>query len=94
MDAVALLGVNLSEAKVMEILDTKKYDTVYLCLDNDATMEAIKTQLRWRHKLPMMQVRGLGTDIKDMSNDQFDKFLADVSPRKEPSASASPDSAS
>lgn len=84
MDALALLGTNLSEAKVAEIQEQPKYDHIYLCLDNDATMEAVKIQLRWRGKLPNMCIQGLGKDIKDMNHEEFADFLRAVAPDKEP----------
>lgn len=74
--SLALLGTNLSEAKVLEILYADKYDRIYLALDNDATMEAIKTQLKWRDRMPNMMVLGLQKDIKDMDNKDFQEFLS------------------
>lgn len=91
LDSLALLGTNLSEAKVNEILEQKKYKHIYLCLDNDATMEAVRTQLKWRHKLPNMCIQGLGTDIKDMNDEEFTAFLAAVAPNQEPGTNQSAD---
>lgn len=94
MDAIALLGVNLSEAKVAEILEQKKYSHIYLCLDNDAVMEAVKIQLKWRHKLPNMCIQGLPKDIKDMSHDEFADFLKAVAPDQEPNTGTASDQSS
>lgn len=73
--SIALLGTNLSEAKLLEIMYSGDYDRVYLALDADATMEAIKTQLKWRERMPTLMVLGLHKDIKDMDKDEFTNFL-------------------
>lgn len=78
--SAALLGTNLSEAKVEEIrMQVDKYERIYLCLDNDATYEAIKTQLKWRGRLPNLMVLGLQKDVKNMDNDEFDEYLKRIS---------------
>lgn len=73
--SLALLGTNLSEAKVLEIMYNNEYDNVYLCLDNDATHDAIRQQLKWGGRLKGLQVRGLEKDIKDMSKEEFNEFM-------------------
>jgi len=74
--AIALLGTNLSEAKVDEINANKKgYKHITLCLDADATYEAIKLQLKWAGKLPGMCMQALETDIKDMDDEEFADLL-------------------
>lgn len=75
---MALLGTHLSEAKAEEILSGEKYDHIYICLDADATGEAIKMQLAWRNKIPNMRVIGLEKDIKDMDDVEFDTFILKV----------------
>lgn len=70
--AVALLGTNVSDAKVAEYKD--KYKRIILSLDNDATYEAIKLTLRLRGALPI-NVMGLEKDIKNMSDDEFESYL-------------------
>ena len=77
--SLALLGTNLSEAKVDEIL-TEGYRYVYLCLDNDATGEAIKLQLKWRNRLKGLYVLGLEKDIKNMNTEEFQNFLGRINP--------------
>jgi hypothetical protein len=77
--SLALLSTNLNEDKVAEILAQPKYDRIYLCLDNDAVYEAIKTQLRWRSRLPNMMVLALQKDIKDMDEAEFSEFLGRLS---------------
>lgn len=78
--AAALLGTNLSEAKVHEILlEDKPYKRIYLCLDNDATYEAIKQQLRLSNRLTTMTVKPLEKDIKNMNPEEFKIFLEGIS---------------
>ena len=72
--SAALMGVNLSDAKVEEIRK-RKYKVVYLCLDNDATGQAVRLALKLRNKLPQLQVIGLDKDIKDMNEEEFQSFL-------------------
>lgn len=76
---LAILGTNLNDSRVDEILAQPKYDRIYLCLDNDAVYEAIKLQLKWRHRLPKMLVLGLQKDIKDMDEAEFTEFLGRLS---------------
>lgn len=76
MHAIALLGTNLSEAKVDEIRENNPgYEHIILALDNDATHEAIKLQLRWASRLPGMCIQSLPKDIKDMNDDEFTDWL-------------------
>lgn len=73
--SLALLGTHISDAKADEIA-AEKYVNVYIMLDNDATDQAIKHQLKYRNKIKGLQVIGLGPkDIKDMDKDEFDDFL-------------------
>lgn len=74
--SAALLGTNLSEAKVEEIKDGK-YEHVYICLDNDATRVAICHQLRWRNTIPGLLIHGLGKDVKNMNTEELDRLLFD-----------------
>lgn len=72
--SLALLGTNLSDAKVEEVKEGK-YKYIYLCLDNDATYQAIKIQLERSRDLPNMRVMGLAKDIKNMNEVEFDEFM-------------------
>lgn len=74
-DALALLGTNLSQAKADELVENNKYDYIYICLDNDATYQAIKMQLEWRDWIKNMRVMGIQKDIKDMDDVEFDSFM-------------------
>lgn len=73
--AAALLGVMINDAKAEEI-KAGGYDNVIISLDNDATHEAIKLQLKWRRKIKGLQVFGLGKDIKNMNKEEFDKYVS------------------
>lgn len=91
LHAVALLGTNLSEAKVEEIRE-EGYDHIHLALDNDATMEAVKAQLKWQHRLPQLCVRGLAKDIKDMNDEEFTALLPSLThdPKRAPPSAGNP----
>lgn len=74
--ALALLGTNLSDAKVAEInAITPAYEHVYISLDNDATGEAIKMQLANRGRIKGLLVAALGKDIKDMTTEEFNTYV-------------------
>lgn len=76
----ALMGTNISGAKVKEILlQPDKYERIYLSLDNDASYEAIKQQLALRRDLPNLMVMGLPKDIKDMNEQEFKEYLERLS---------------
>lgn len=77
MHSCALLSTNLSDAKIAEI-KREGYKRVLLCLDKDATPQAIKYGLQYRQQLPALQVRGLQCDIKDMSDEEFKDFLLQI----------------
>ncbi len=82
--ALALLGTNISEELAEEIA-TANYKQVLICLDEDAILKAVKLQLAWRGKIKHLQVVALGTtDIKDMTDEDFTKFLhSSVLPARE-----------
>ena len=75
--SVALLGVNLSEAKVDEI-KLQKYKRVVLSLDNDAIPIAIKLVLKWRDRLPGLRILGIARDIKDMNQEELKEYVRRV----------------
>lgn len=78
--SAALLGTNLAENKVDEILaQNPKYDRIYLSLDSDAVYEAIKTQLYWRSRVPNLLVLGIQKDIKNMNDTEFKEYLERLS---------------
>lgn len=76
--SLSLMGVLLSEEKLNEI-KAQDYDKVLLCLDGDATREAIKLRLKWGKHLKSLEVYGLGDkDVKNMNEGEFNEFLSKV----------------
>lgn len=75
---VALLGTTLSNAKVQEIVLNHEYEHVLICLDQDATYTAIRTQLRLRNTIKGLLMKGLGKDIKDFDDEEYAKFVQEV----------------
>lgn len=73
-DSAALLSTNLSMAKVKEIRE-RKYEKVFLCLDNDATSVAVQLAVSLKYKLPGLQIIGLEKDVKNMNEEEMDSFL-------------------
>lgn len=75
--AVSLLGTNISEEFVDEYTRVCGIDrTLYLSLDKDATNEAVKQALRLAPRLKM-RVVPLPKDIKDMTREELDNFVAE-----------------
>lgn len=74
VDACALLGTHISDAKADEIIQ-QKYKRVFLSLDADATSTAIKMQLLWRNRIKNMYVLGIHKDIKDMNKEDFEEYI-------------------
>lgn len=77
MHTVALLGTHISQEKVDE-MKAGDYKHIVLCLDNDATGEAIKLALKWQSQIPIC-IRGLMKDIKDMDDETFKEYAHSVS---------------
>ena len=72
--AVALLGTNLSAAKVAELQRYTKY--IVLMLDNDATEKAFELAHTWAPAFKSFHVQVLtGCDIKDMMEDDLDELI-------------------
>ena len=78
LSSVALLGTNLSEERVAEIRRTRN-SPVYLALDNDAIVSAVRYVIKYRSTLPMQLVR-LDKDIKDMTHEEADALFAGLAP--------------
>ena len=74
--SVALLGANLGGGRAEE-LAARAYDykTIYLSLDKDATLSSLKQQREYA-KMVKLTVLPLQRDIKDMSKEEFDSYLA------------------
>jgi len=73
-DSAALLSTNLSMAKVKEIRE-RKYEKVFLCLDNDATSVAVQLAVSLKYKLPGLRIIGLAKDVKDYNPEELTAFL-------------------
>ena len=74
--SVALLGANLGAGRAEE-LAARSYDykTIYLSLDKDATLSSLKQQREYA-KIVKLTVLPLQKDIKDMTQEEFDYYLA------------------
>lgn len=80
IDALALLGTTINEARAIEIRDAG-YTSAILTLDNDATDQAIRQVLRLGMYASLFNVKALeGEDIKDMDAETFSKFIEEVRP--------------
>ena len=78
LDSVALLGVLLNPARIQEIR-RQNYERVWLALDNDATAHAVKLGWQLRARLPQLRIKALNKDVKDMSPEEFQSFVDEVS---------------
>lgn len=74
--AVALLGINLNEEKVFEIVEQSR--DVVICLDRDASAAAYKYAKRYA-LFGNFRVVPLSKDIKDMSTDELLEWKERVS---------------
>lgn len=74
VDAVSLMGTALSDDKQKEIRESR-YEKVYLALDEDATLKALRTKRACSLYLPNLQVLPLQRDIKDMPPDMLEEIL-------------------
>lgn len=73
--SLALNGTTLNLARILEIRE-HGYSKVYLCLDDDATSQAIKYVREFRNHLPSLRIKALSDcDIKDMNAKQFTLFI-------------------
>lgn len=77
VDAVALCGTLLNLDRIYEI-KAQGYDTVYLCLDADATQQAIAHAVAYKARLPALKIMELKDDIKDMDAEDFELFIQEV----------------
>lgn len=78
VDSLALLGVLLNPARLNEIKQ-QNYERIYLALDNDATAHAVKLGWQLRARLPQLRIKALDKDVKDMSPEEFQGFIDEVS---------------
>jgi len=78
-DAVALCGTVFSPDRQMEI-KLKRYKTVYLALDNDATRTAAKVVKKNKITIPNLKVKFLHKDIKDFDDTELEEFVESICP--------------
>lgn len=73
MNSVALLGTNVSESLVRELI-AGGYTTVYVALDKDAYRKAISIVLDLRDRLPIKSIHQL-TDAKDKTREELERWI-------------------
>lgn len=78
VDALALCGTLLTLNRIYEIKG-QNYEKVFLCLDEDATGQAIKHSVAYKARLPQLNIMALNEDIKNMNEVQFEMFIQNVS---------------
>ena len=77
VDALALCGVLLTLRRIQEI-KAQGYDHILLCLDDDATRVAVTHAVEFKARLPQLRVYKLSEDIKNMSPENFELFIQEV----------------
>lgn len=77
VDAVALCGTLLNLNRIYEI-KAQGYKTVFLCLDEDATRQAVAHAVAYKARLPALRIMELKDDIKDMDATDFELFIQEV----------------
>lgn len=78
LDGLALCGTVLNLDRLIEI-KAEGYKAVWLCLDDDATAQAVKYAAMFKARLPQLRIKALDKDIKDMKPDMFELFIQEVS---------------
>lgn len=75
LDSVALLGTNLTQEKVYEII-AMEYDKYFLALDKDATVKALQISRDVGFMFEgRLKVLSLNRDIKNMTRDELRSFV-------------------
>jgi hypothetical protein len=74
-NSAALLGAYISPEVAEDI--RKNFHTVYLALDNDATIKAIEQTLTYNLYFRNFRVVVLSKDVKNMNNDEIQKLIGD-----------------
>lgn len=77
VDALALCGTLLNLNRIYEI-KAQGYKTVFLCLDEDATRQAVAHAVAYKARLPALRIMELKDDIKDMDAEDFELFIQEV----------------
>lgn len=77
VDAVALLGTELTPVKIREIIK-QNYKRVVLVLDADMLVKSIEYVTTLRKRIPNIVMLGINKDVKDMSSVEFTAFVNEV----------------
>lgn len=75
--SAALLSTDLTTSKVDE-LKINSYQTIWLALDKDATLRALRMQMLYRNELPNLKVVALPRDVKNMNEEELNELLRSV----------------
>lgn len=75
--SVALLGTHLNYERCQEIRRSG-ITKIVLCLDQDATAQAVQLMVNNRRWLPGLQMIALDKDVKNMSTDEFSRYIDHV----------------
>lgn len=73
--AYCLFGTNLSDDKVVEIIEARHGTSVWLCLDKDATVKAAEYVLKYRLIAPTLKLMPIQRDLKHLSQEELRGFL-------------------
>ena len=77
VNAASLNGTDITNDMVDEIRRTS-LGPIYLCLDKDATMKAVKQVVKLRGILPSLKAIPLSLDIKDMPRLELDEWIKQI----------------
>jgi hypothetical protein len=74
-NTVSLQGTSITDDAVMELQEF--YDDIVICLDNDATVQAIKLQRDLDLFFRKVDIVVPDKDLKDMSEEELEEFMSD-----------------
>ena len=77
VDAVALCGTLITTDR-LDGIKKEENARVYLCLADDATAQAVRYAVLFKHRLPQLIIKALDVDIKDMPEDLLHYFIDEV----------------
>lgn len=77
VDALSLCGTLLNDARLNEIKQ-QGYERVWLCLDQDATVSAIKLMASFKMRYSQLKIKTLAKDVKNMSAEEFNNYIKEV----------------
>ena len=81
VDSAALLGTSFGPEK-QKIVNSRRYGTVYLALDADASRRAAKIKMTQNTNVRNLKVKFLNKDIKNMKDDELQNFLKEILPNE------------